>query len=265
MVPRVVDGGSPERRNCAFAGGVAVSLYSLMYRHTDGSVLPASSLSLGATEVVDQSAFADAFAGIAANARGASDPSQTDFPVMTDVELELTCTSATFIAGDLVAAVRNGGATALENLKVKKTTSRAAAIGYVVANYATATTTVRVRLLSRVFPHSPPVAVNSAVVPVAVAADGSTQGDAAALTLNAFNNVSAADGTKGVILPPAAPGDTIDVYNAVATNGLKIYPQTGGAINGGTANAAIVAEGKTLSKLVTYNGLDWAAVYTVNT
>ncbi len=97
-----------------------------------------------------------------------------------------------------------------------------------------------------------------------VAAAGSAQGDAAALAIG-FNTVTAADGTKGVILPTAVAGKQVRVYNSVATNGLKIYPATGGSINGGTANAAITIEGKTFAVLEAVDTLNWAAVFTVNT
>lgn len=71
----------------------------------------------------------------------------------------------------------------------------------------------------------------------AVAAAGSVQGDAAALS-DGFNKVSAADGTKGVLLPTAAPGSVVLVKNNVNAV-LKVYPKTGGTINAIAANGAI--------------------------
>ena len=99
----------------------------------------------------------------------------------------------------------------------------------------------------------------------AVAATGSVQGDAAALTVRALNSVSAADGTKGVILPSAAAGLKVEVYNEHATNGLKIYPASGDTINGGSANAAITMEGKGIATFSCYDGTNWAAAFIVNT
>lgn len=98
----------------------------------------------------------------------------------------------------------------------------------------------------------------------AVAANGSTQGTAAALT-GALNVVSGADGTKGVILGTPAASVTIQVYNATATNGLKVYPHSGGDINDGTQDAAITIEGKTLATFVGLDSTTWAAMYTANT
>lgn len=71
----------------------------------------------------------------------------------------------------------------------------------------------------------------------AVTAAGSNQGDAAALA-RGFNVVTGADGTKGVILPTAAPG-LIVTLKGVTAGVLKVYPATGATINGLSANAAI--------------------------
>lgn len=99
-----------------------------------------------------------------------------------------------------------------------------------------------------------------------VAATGNSQGTAAALSF-VVNNVTAADGTKGVILP-SNPGTTcsrfVVVYNSVATNGLPVYPPSSGTINGGTANAAVTIEGKTLALFMSTDGTNWGAIYTAN-
>jgi len=96
-----------------------------------------------------------------------------------------------------------------------------------------------------------------------VAATGSAQGDAAAVTAG-INSVSAADGTKGVILPGAKAGLVIEVYNEHATNGLKVYPATGDDINDGTTNAAITMEGKGIARFTGLDTTTWAASYVVN-
>jgi len=100
---------------------------------------------------------------------------------------------------------------------------------------------------------------------VSVAATGSAQGSAAALTNNSNNNVTAGDGTKAVVLPTGIAGDVVIVYHSVATVGLPIFPATGGTINGGSANASITIEGKTQAILVNTDGTNWAATFTVNT
>lgn len=61
-----------------------------------------------------------------------------------------------------------------------------------------------------------------------LAATGSTQGDAAAITTDAVV-VSAADGTKGVILPNTEAAIVV-IYNDAVSN-LKVYPPSGAEIN----------------------------------
>jgi hypothetical protein len=76
----------------------------------------------------------------------------------------------------------------------------------------------------------------------AVAAAGSAQGSAAALSATKFlHQVTGADGTKGVILPATVAADAGKVHLILGTTAgvLKIYPATGGTINGGSANAAL--------------------------
>jgi hypothetical protein len=92
----------------------------------------------------------------------------------------------------------------------------------------------------------------------AVAAAGSTQGDAAALA-EGINVVSAADGTKGVILPTAVAGMVIIVKNTAA-GALKIYPATGGAINAVAANSAYSITNLTSSLLVASSTTQWYSV-----
>ena len=92
----------------------------------------------------------------------------------------------------------------------------------------------------------------------AVAAAGSTQGDAAALA-EGINVVTAADGTKGVILPTAVAGMVIIVKNTAA-GALKIYPATGGAINAVAANGAYSITNLTSSLLVASSTTQWYSV-----
>ena len=92
----------------------------------------------------------------------------------------------------------------------------------------------------------------------AVAAAGSTQGDAAALA-EGINVVSAADGTKGVILPTAVAGMVIIVKNTAA-GALKIYPATGGAVNAVAANGAYSITNVTSSMLEAASTTQWYSV-----
>lgn len=97
-----------------------------------------------------------------------------------------------------------------------------------------------------------------------LAAAGSAQGDGGAI-VDVVTAVSAADGTKGVTLPTPVAGQVHIVYSSVATNGLKVYPHSGGDINDGTQDAAITIEGKSCALFVAVDTTTWAAIYTVNT
>jgi hypothetical protein len=92
----------------------------------------------------------------------------------------------------------------------------------------------------------------------AVAAAGSNQGNAAALS-EGLNVVSAADGTKGVRLPTAVAGMVVIVKNTVA-GALKIYPATGGAINAITANSEYSITNLTSTMLVASSATQWYSV-----
>ncbi len=97
-----------------------------------------------------------------------------------------------------------------------------------------------------------------------LAAAGNSQATAAKIKA-AVSNVTGANGTLAVVLPKADVGNVRIVYNSVATNGLPIYPQSGGTINGGSGDAAITIEGKTLAILVKTDATNWAAIFTANT
>lgn len=93
---------------------------------------------------------------------------------------------------------------------------------------------------------------NSAVV----AALGTVQGDAAALSKN-LNLVTGADATKGVKLPVGAAGDEIVVVNTDATSVLKVYPETGGNINAVGANTSVSVGPSKISHFICTAALTW--------
>lgn len=96
---------------------------------------------------------------------------------------------------------------------------------------------------------------NAFVSAAAVAAAGSTQTNAAAVTVG-FTNVTGADGTKGVRLPAAIAGSVAYIRNAAAQP-LKVYPATGDKINGGTADAAVIMENSTTMIIIALDTTDW--------
>lgn len=74
-----------------------------------------------------------------------------------------------------------------------------------------------------------------------LAATGSAQGDAAPI-VTTTTIVTAADGTKGIILPACQTGESVTIFNNAGST-LKVYPPTGSAIavagtGLGSANAA---------------------------
>lgn len=98
---------------------------------------------------------------------------------------------------------------------------------------------------------------------VTLAGTGTVIANAAAIT-SRFTR-STGDDTVGVILPStAAPGDEYLIYNLAATAGLKVYPHVNGDVNDGSANAAVVIEGKSLARFVNVDGTTWAGQFTAN-
>jgi hypothetical protein len=96
----------------------------------------------------------------------------------------------------------------------------------------------------------------------ALTATGTVIGNAAAITK--LVSFSTGDDAVGVKLPEAAAGMVRFVYNLAATAGLKVYPSANDDINDGTANAAVVIEGKSLAMFVALDTATWAAQYTAN-
>ena len=96
----------------------------------------------------------------------------------------------------------------------------------------------------------------------AVAAAGSDNTDAAAISAYGVVHATGADGTKGVKLPAAAAGKVIIVKNADAANAvLKVYPATGDKINSGTATTgSLNMAAKTATMLVALDDTDWFSV-----
>lgn len=119
------------------------------------------------------------------------------------------------------------------------------------------------------------VAANAVGIPAGVwvnsgaadlAATGSVIANAAAVVSQVVN-VTAGNDTKGIILPSVAPvGTTIFAHftGASAGNGTKVYPPVNGTINGGSANAAVVAEDKSAALFTRVNSTNWAAIFTAN-
>ena len=92
------------------------------------------------------------------------------------------------------------------------------------------------------------------------AAAGSTRADATAMT-ESFNWVTAADATKGVIIPAPTAGRVIIVKNDDAANAiLKVYAPGSAKINGVAGSTAFSMAAKTACLFVAYDTTDWFSV-----
>lgn len=92
-----------------------------------------------------------------------------------------------------------------------------------------------------------------------VAAAGNSQGTAAALPNEGFVWVTGANATKGVVLPvPQFNGQVIEIKNDDTANAvLKVYPNTGAAINALSANAAISMAATASARFIAYSATQW--------
>ncbi len=90
-----------------------------------------------------------------------------------------------------------------------------------------------------------------------VAATGNNQANGNSLSTG-FTVVSAADGTKAVVLPSAAAGQVVILKNTV-DNVLKVFPASADAVNAGAANAVF---NQTNLTCVTYIAIDATTWYT---
>jgi hypothetical protein len=92
------------------------------------------------------------------------------------------------------------------------------------------------------------------------AAAGSTRADATAMTAS-FNWVTAADATKGVVIPAPTAGRVIIVKNDDTANAiLKVYAPGSAKINGVAGSTAFSMAAKTACLFVAYDTTDWFSV-----
>ena len=96
----------------------------------------------------------------------------------------------------------------------------------------------------------------------AVAAAGSDNTNAAAITAYGVVHVTAANGTKGVKLPAAAAGKVVIIKNSDAANAiLKVYPGASDKINSGTATTgSLDMAAKTAAMFIAIDDVDWFTV-----
>ena len=92
------------------------------------------------------------------------------------------------------------------------------------------------------------------------AAAGSTRADATALTAS-FSWVTAANATKGVVLPAPTAGRVIAIKNDDTANAvLKVYAPGSAKINGVAGATAFSMAAKTACFFVAYDATDWFSI-----
>lgn len=262
-IARVLNKGPLVENQFAFDGSILVNKYDLMYHDTD-DVKPASSQADGGTEEANQASFAPIFAGVSNDYRSASDGAVSEFPVLTDVLMEIDCTSATFEVGDKVTVVEASSGTALENQKVVKTSDETLAIGYAIKRYGSATTRVWVRLISRVLSHAPAPDVTaeltSATLPVIVF-NGATGGNEIRVPANLADALSIEDSTGDLLVFTTTTGATAVQHKADKLGFFDTTPATQPAhIADPAATSAITATSPgSGADGTTPNGAEWAA------
>lgn len=100
----------------------------------------------------------------------------------------------------------------------------------------------------------------------AVAAAGNSQSTATGLTAGKSIVTSATGTSADGIRLAADMGAGEIVYVANATNvALDVFPPTGGAINGGSANAAVALRANSMAVYMSLGGGNWAATIDVDT
>lgn len=158
-----------DRVECPFDGGIDVAINDLMWSDTVGSLTlqngkssvqgrayPADQMPDQFSEPANQAYFGPRFLGVAKEALSSGQQRST---ILVDRVFvgPMTIGSGTYYQGDLVAACEQTNGTQLSNAKVKKTTTAADAIGFVLKDSGGPVTTVTVCLISRVLPRYMPL------------------------------------------------------------------------------------------------------------
>ena len=119
----------------------------LWYDSSTHALKPASSFSDAGTAAATQQAFVALFAGVSNSRQRSTDATARNARCIVDSIYSFPCASATFAVGDYVTPTYTGGV--LSDQSLTKTTNPALAIGRVVHEYQSATTTVKVRITSK--------------------------------------------------------------------------------------------------------------------
>ena len=94
------------------------------------------------------------------------------------------------------------------------------------------------------------------VQPVSVAAAGTTQATATAVT-DSFILINNNTTANGVVLPSAVAGQEFYIYPQLATNAPRVYPPVGGTINGGTVNVHVAPAAQKMATFIAIDSLNY--------
>lgn len=96
-------------------------------------------------------------------------------------------------------------------------------------------------------------------VATVTAAGSSSQANSTLITAS-INNVTSGGANTGVRLPAGQAGDVVYISNS-KTETLFVYPPTGGALSGNTADAKVDIVTLHACVCVCMNTIDWLVVY----
>lgn len=242
-----------------------ISVGDLLYWNGSAAA-PLSAYTGSGNAVVDQATIAAAFCGAAQQGRIAAQTSTgyPDYPangivIATDAVYEATCASATFEVGDLVGVVSAAAGVAgdVSDQSVVAVSNQNLAIGYVVAKYASATTTVRIRLLGKnqqafANPNLRSLGDSQAVGPGTLAAAATTTLTAASAAIQVGVPTAGAD----VVLPAVSVSKGLQFWIVNNSAGANTYTVK----NAGGSTIVSVAQSK--RAVVFCDGAAWYGILT---
>ncbi len=225
-----------------YAASTAIAPGDLTYADAaTGSVMPASSIADAGDAASTQRLFASRFAGVSAGRQSVSDTTGRKASFTPDREIiNYACDSDTYEVGDYVAPKYTGGV--LSNQTLVKVTDPTRAIGKVTNRYTSVTTTVQVRLTSRLFSGLVLDAGGQATVAAPPAASTSAPGTALSYTGGAgFKGVAGTGSAGGAAAWTGGAGGTATSGTAGAGAAAPITGGAGGTATTGTGGAGASA------------------------
>lgn len=249
---------APSQLNAEFApkASLAVGIGDLLYWDTvTPAPLPFSQLADQGTAAKQQAKLAPLFVGVANSARLASDAGVlTPLRVLIDGIWEFACDSSTFAIGDYVGASYNTNVA--RDQQVAKVAGAHMAIGRVIKRYASATTKVKVRLMSRyLLGFIDPFIKAPLPIPYTLTTLADQDNTLTVDTLTKYLKQTPTANPRKLIMPTEAlcGGIELNITNLTAmTNGIQVRD------SGDAATVVTVAAAK--SGIVWCDGTTWRGI-----